>query len=345
MFVNIRYKRLMFGVSCAPEIFQKTMEAILLGLEGVIVYLDDVVVYGSTKEEHDRRVEALLERMKEYEILLNQNKCIFGVKELEFLGHVMNEYGIRPTESRIAAVKSFREPKTIGELRSFLGLITYIGRFIPNLAEKTEPLRRLLQVGSCFQWKKEQQDAFDVIKQAVGNTKYLGFFDRNDKTKLIVDASPDGLGAVLLQESKEGQNRIISFASKSLTDLERKYFQTEREALAIVWGVEKFSLYLLGAKFELITDCKALKFLFKPRSRPCPRIERWVLRIQSYNYVIKFEPGSTNLADALSRLSINNAQYFDRSADQYVNHLLEHAVPNAVTLIRVIEATKQDQVL
>lgn len=115
MFVNIRYKRLMFGVSCAPEIFQKTMEAILLGLEGVIVYLDDVVVYGSTKEEHDRRVEALLERMKEYEILLNQNKCIFGVKELEFLGHVMNEYGIRPTESRIAAVKSFREPKTIAE--------------------------------------------------------------------------------------------------------------------------------------------------------------------------------------------------------------------------------------
>lgn len=84
----------MFGVSCAPEIFQKTMEAILLGLEGVIVYLDDVVVYGSTKEEHDRRVEALLERMKEYEILLNQNKCIFGVKELEFLGHVMNEYVI-----------------------------------------------------------------------------------------------------------------------------------------------------------------------------------------------------------------------------------------------------------
>lgn len=162
---------------------------------------------------------------------------------------------------------------------------------------------------------------------------------------MIVDASPEGLGAVLLQENREGQHRIISFASKSLTDLERKYFQTEREALAIVWGVEKFKLYLLGSKFELITDCKALKFLFQPRSRPCPRIERWVLRIQSYNYDIKHEPGVTNLADALSRLSLSDENHFDKPADQYVNQLLEYAVPKAVTLANVIEATKQDDIL
>lgn len=321
------------------------METVLVGLEGVIVYLDDVVVFGSTKKEHDRRVEALLKRMNEYEILLNQQKCIFGVQEIDFLGHVMSEKGVRPTESRMAAVKNFREPKTIAELRSFLGLITYVGRFISNLAAKTEPLRRLLRAGSSFQWNQEQQEAFDNIKQAVADTKYLGFFDRKDKTKLIVDASPEGLGAVLLQENREGQHRIISFASKSLTDLERKYFQTEREALAIVWGVEKFKLYLLGSKFELITDCKALKFLFQPRSRPCPRIERWVLRIQSYNYDIKHEPGVTNLADALSRLSLSDENHFDKPADQYVNQLLEYAVPKAVTLANVIEATKQDDIL
>lgn len=340
-----RYKRLMFGVNCAPEIFQKTMETVLAGLEGVIVYLDDVVVFGSTREEHDRRVETLFDRMREYGILLNDRKCIFGAEEIEFLGHVLNEQGVRPTESRIAAVKHFREPKTIAELRSFLGLITYVGRFIPNHASRTEPLRRLLQAGVSFHWKEEQQEAFKTIKLAICETKFLGFFDRKDKTKLIVDASPEGLGAVLVQENTEGQNRIISFASKSLTDLEKKYFQTEREALAIVWGVEKFKLYLLGHKFELITDCKALKFLFTPRSRPCPRIERWVLRIQSYNYDIKYEPGITNLADALSRLSISKAQYFDQPADQYVNQLLEHAIPKAVIFMKVIEATKQDEVL
>lgn len=335
----------MFGVSCAPEIFQKTMETVLAGLEGIIVYLDDIVVFGSTKAEHDKRVAALMKRMEEYGILLNQQKCIFGAEEIEFLGHVLSAKGVQATESRIAAVQNFREPKTLAELRSFLGLITYIGRFIPNLAAKTEPLRRLLRTGSSFQWKTDQIQAFNIIKKAVADTTYLGFFDRKDKTKLIVDASPEGLGAVLIQENKEGQNRIISFASKSLTDLEQKYFQTEREALAIVWGIEKFHLYLLGSKFELITDCKALKFLFKPRSRPCPRIERWVLRIQSYNYEIKYEPGATNLADALSRLSISNANNFDKPADQYVNQLLEHATPKAVTLTKVIEATKQDEVL
>lgn len=335
----------MFGISCAPEIFQKTMESILAGLEGVIIYLDDIVIYGSSKAEHDRRLQAVLKRLDEYGVLLNHQKCIYGVKELEFLGHILSEKGVCPTEGRVDAIKNFREPKTVAELRSFLGLITYVGRFIPHLVAKTEPLRLLLRTGSVFTWKDAQSKAFESIKQAVSDISYLGFFDREDKTKLIVDASPEGLGAVLLQENKEGQNRVISFASKALTDLERKYFQTEREVLAIVWGVEKFSLYLLGTKFVLITDCKALKYLFSPRSRPCPRIERWVLRIQSYNYDIVYEPGATNLADALSRLSVSRAKPFDKSAESYIHHLVDSSIPEAVTLLQIAEATKEDETL
>lgn len=203
----------------------------------------------------------------------------------------------------------------------------------------------LLRKSAAFSWKAEQSKAFNMIKEAVCDIRYLGFFDRKDRTKLIVDASPEGLGAVLLQENKDGQNRIISFASKALTDLERKYFQTEREALAIVWGVERFSLYLLGTKFVLITDCKALKYLFSPRSRPCPRIERWVLRIQSYNYEVKYEPGVTNLADALSRLSIDNKKPLDTTAECYINYLLDNSVPEAVTLTQVADATRNDKTL
>lgn len=241
------------------------------------------------------------------------------------------------------AINRFREPKTVSELRSFLGLVTYVGRFVPNLAEKTEPLRKLLRAASVFRWKPEHSVAFQQIKQAVCNIGYLGFFNRVNRTKLVTDASPEGLGAVLLQENEEGETRIIAFASKALTDLERKYFQTEREALAIVWAVEKFSLYLLGTKFKLITDCKALKYLFSPRSRPCPRIERWVLRLQAYDYEISYEPGSSNLADSLSRLSVCSPKAFDMETDAYIRQLIDHSVPEAVVLNDVIEATKNDK--
>lgn len=335
----------MFGVSCAPEIFQKTMETILAGLDGIIIYLDDIVVFGSTKAEHDKRLRELLKRLDQYGVLLNNRKCQYGVNEIEFLGHVLNPEGVKPTENRVKAIKCFREPETVSELRSFLGLVTYVGRFVPNLAGKTEPLRKLLRAGSTFRWKQEQSAAFQEIKEAVCSIGYLGFFNRGHRTKLVTDASPEGLGAVLLQANDKGETRIIAFASKALTDLERKYFQTEREALAIVWAVEKFSLYLLGTRFQLITDCKALKYLFSPRSRPCPRLERWILRLQAYDYEISYEPGSSNLADSLSRLSVCSPKAFDAQTDSYVRQLVDHSIPDAVVLDDVIEATKDDAVL
>lgn len=218
----------MFGISCAPEVFQKTMESILAGLEGIIIYLDDIVVYGESKQEHDIRLRALLHCLKKYDVLLNEKKCVYGVEELEFLGHILSSKGIRPTENRLAAISHFREPRNVSELRSFLGLITYVGRFIPNLAAKTEPLRMLLHLDTPFQWGELQESAFRIIKESVSKIDQLGFYCKRDKSKLIADASPEGLGAVLLQENAEGDTRIIAFASKSLTALERKYSQTER---------------------------------------------------------------------------------------------------------------------
>ena len=155
----------MFGISCAPGIFQKTMEAVLAGLSGIVIYIDDIIVFGATKQEHDKRLEDVKKRLKEYGVLLNEAKCVYAVEELEFLGHTLCTQGIRPTENRMAAVKNFREPGNISELKSFLGLITYVSRFIPNLAEKTEPLRQLLRSGSVFRWKEEQSAAFLSIKK------------------------------------------------------------------------------------------------------------------------------------------------------------------------------------
>lgn len=340
---NLRYKRLMFGISCAPEIFQKVMDTIVAGLEGVIVYLDDVVISGRSQEEHDRRVVALLSRFEEYGVLLNKDKCIFNVDSLEFLGHRLSTEGIRPTENRVKAVKQFRVPVNVPELRSFLGLVTYVGRFIPNLASKTDPLRALLRTGKKFEWTSKEQSAFDEIKAAVSDIRHLGFFDPRDTSILITDASPFGLGAVLLQEAKGGERRVIAYASKSLSDLERKYFQTEREALGLVWGVEHFQLYLLGSKFKLVTDCKPLQFLFGHRSKPCARIERWVLRLQSFNYEVVYEPGITNLADALSRLSLPESQPFDMGGEKYIQMLIKMPAPIAVASEEIVTESRKDE--
>lgn len=332
----------MFGISAAPELFQKIMEALVAGLEGVIVYLDDVIVFGTTQEEHDTRLAALMQRLKDHDVLLNKEKCLFNVETLEFLGHELSVKGVRPTESRIEAIQNFREPQNTAELRSFLGLVGYVGRFIPNLAGKTEPLRQLLRLHVVFRWTDIERAAFDEIKEAMCSVNYLGFFNTKDRTKLMTDASPVGLGAILLQEDQQGRSRVIAYASKALTELEKKYFQTEREALSLVWGVEKFRHYLLGTKFTLLTDCKALKFLFSPRSRPCARIERWVLRLQVYTYDIDHISGSANLADVLSRMSISDDPQFDNDTENYIRFVSNQAVPEALTFMDIVNATNDD---
>ncbi|XP_055527961.1 uncharacterized protein K02A2.6-like [Wyeomyia smithii] len=337
-----RYKRLMFGVSCAPELFQKVMETIIAGLEGVIVYLDDVVVSGRTQTEHDNRLKALLDRLESYNVLLNRDKCQFNVSSLDFLGHNLSVNGVRPVESRVSAVAKFREPANAAELRSFLGLVTYVGRFIPHLAAKTDPLRQLLRKGVTFQWTVKQQAAFDSIKKEVFQIKNLGFFDPKDVTILVADASPSGLGAVLMQEDSLKVRRVIAYASKSLTDLERKYFHTEKEALALVWAVDRFRLYLQGTRFKLVTDCKPLTFLFSPRSKPCARIERWVLRLQSYSFEIVYEPGTTNIADAVSRLSTSAPTTFDDGDECSVRMLIKMVTPVAVSLDEIRAETFKD---
>lgn len=335
----------MFGISCAPEIFQKVMESILAGLDGVIVYLDDVLVYGKSQPEHDLRLELVQNRLKDFEILLNELKCVRNVSQLEFLGHKLSKDGIRPTESKISAIKCFREPQNVAELRSFLGLITYIGRFIPQLADKTDPLRKLLRTGEHYKWTVEHQKSFEEIKTAVCRTNFLGYFNPMDLCIVIADASPVGLGAVLLQEDKSGSIRIISFASKALSDVEKKYFHTEKEALALVWAVDKFQLYLLGKHFKLITDCKPLQFLFKERTKPNARIERWVLRLQAYSFEVVYEPGTVNIADAISRLSLSNPTDFDVVGENCIYQLVLSLIPKAITLQEVEAETLKDDII
>lgn len=217
-----RYKRLMFGISCAPEIFQKIMEKLLAKCEGCLNYVDDIIIYGQTEESHNTRLKAVMETLRENNVALNVDKCVTGVKQIKFLGHVLSENGISPSMDKIADIKKFRCPRTAEEVRSFLGLVNYVGKFIPDLATLTYELRILMKKDTDFKWGDKQQAAFDTLKDVLTSDAVLGYFDANDRTRIFVDASPVAVGAVLLQQNSRGW-RVIAYASKSLSDVEKRY--------------------------------------------------------------------------------------------------------------------------
>lgn len=318
------------------------MDIILHGLTGIRRYMDDILVYGITDTEHDENLKKLLERLKVYNIDFNGKKSIFNVTELQFLGYHISINGIQQTDDRVLAIKNLKQPKSKEELQSVIGLFTYVTRFVPNLATLSEPLRRLMVQQSQFRWTEDQQTAFDVIKKAIGRNETLGYFNPKDRTELLADASPVGLGAMLQQVDANGTKRIIGYASKSLTTTERKYYQTEREALAIVWAIEKFHLYLFGIKFFIYTDCKALEFMTKPRAKPCLRIERWLLRIQAYDFEVIHFKGKDNVADALSRLMEHDGEEEDAGQEEHLIHQVRSLVPSAMSPKLIEEKTVED---
>lgn len=342
-----RYKRLMFGINCAPEIFQKTMEHILNGLEGCLCFMDDIVVYGATESEHNERLRKVLQRLSDFNVALNDTKCVYGVTALDFLGHRLSVDGIAPMADKISAVKEFRAPRTPEEVRSFLGLVNYVAKFIPNLATITDSLRQLTKKDVKFEWNLSHNEKFEQLKDYITKEPVLGYYNVNRRTRLIADASPVGLGAVLIQFDEVNTARVISYASRSLTTIEKRYAQTEKEALALVWAVERFYYYLYGKEFELITDHKPLEVIFGPKSKPCARIERWVLRIQSFRYKVIFKPGKTNIADPLSRLlaDTEDVKAQNVNSDYYVDWVEANAAPKAIKLAEIETESATDSTI
>lgn len=340
-----RYKRLMFGITCAPEIFQKTLERVLIECEGVINFIDDILIYGETRDQHDQRLKKVMDALDKNNVALRKEKCIFNTDKVHFLGHELTEQGVRPLDKYLDTIKEFRAPETISELQSFLGLINYVGKWIPNLATTTEPLKELLRQKSGRNtniselWGHSQQTAFNTLKAALGDIPNLGYYSVTDKTLVFADASPVGLGAVLVQLNKDGP-RIIAYGNKTLTDCERRYCQTEKEALALVWAVEHFHMFLYGKTFDLITDHKPLEVIFGPKSKPCARIERWILRLQSYKYRVVYRPGKNNIADPLSRLCKVHKTSND---SDYVQRIVEELRPVAVSLSEIEEYSRLDE--
>lgn len=345
------FNRLPFGISSAPEYFQKRMSRILEGLDGVVCQMDDILVYGNNKDEHDRRLNAVFQRIADAGITLNHTKCVFGKSKVTFLGQVIGEDGIQPDPGKVQAVKEMLPPASITELRRFLGMVNQLGKFLPNLAEETKPLRDLLSKENHWIWEESQEVAFQRIKGLLTTTSVLAHYDAQRSTLVSADASSYGLGAVLMQEKDKGEWQPVAYASRSMTSTEQRYAQVEKEALATTWACERFNDFLLGKEFHIETDHKPLVPLLggdKNLSDLPLRIQRFRMRLMRYQYTISHVPGKNLItADTLSRAPVSKATtgdlQFEEETSAFVEAVMQGLPASGPMLQRIATAQQDDR--
>ncbi|KAM0734141.1 Retrovirus-related Pol polyprotein from transposon 17.6 [Formica fusca] len=296
-----------FGLKNAPATFQRLMNSVLTGLQGIkcLVYLDDIVIYGTSLKEHNTRLIEVLNKLRKHNLKLQPDKCEFLRKEVIYLGHIVTENGIMPDPSKLKAVREFPTPTKVKEIQSFIGLAGYYRKFIENFSKIAKPLTKLTKKGEKFEWIGEQQNAFETLKNKLITAPVLKYPDFSQEFLLTTDASDYAIRAILSQ-GEVGQDRPIAYASRILSRAEHNYNTTEKELLAIVWAVKYYRPYLYGTKFKIITDHNPLVWLFNVANLGS-RLIRWRLKLEEYDYEIVHRFGKTNTnADALSRNVVLN---------------------------------------
>ena len=242
---TFRYKRLSFGITSAAEIFQETIRQLLADIEGVMNMSDDILISGRTQKDHDRVLHAVLSRLRDNDLTLNKEKCEFSTDKLEFFGHVFSRAGISPDPKKVSAIVDMTAPTNPSEVRSLLGMTNFCARFIPNYSTISAPLRQLIKQDVPWSWTAEHDNALQQLRDILTRDPVVAYFDPSQQTTVVVDASPYGLGALITQRAdNDSAPQVVAYASRSLSDVERRYSQTEREALAVVWACEHFHLYL-----------------------------------------------------------------------------------------------------
>ena len=342
-----RYKRLAYGINASAEIFQHALQQSLQGIQGVCNIADDIIVHGKTRKEHDTALRNCLHRLFEQGLTLNSQKCSFLQPTLSFFGQIFSAEGTRPDPKRVTDLQNLSTPRNAQEVRSLLGMSNYSSKYIQNYATITAPLRELLKKNARFEWSDAHQNAFMTLKNALSGAPVMGYFDMSKHTTVTVDASPVGISAILAQ-GLNSDYKVIAYASRSLTEVEKRYSQTEKEALSIVWGIEHFHIYLYGQEFTLITDHKPLEIIYgTPTSRPSARIERWVLRLQPYKFVVQYKAGADNPADYLSRHPGSSIDSYEiaEETEAFINFVTQFSVPKAMTITEISEATTADRTL
>ena len=288
-FGRYRFLRLPFGLNNSQDLFQQKMDVCLEGLPGVKTIVDDIVVFGKDRTEHDRNLDTLMTRCREMGIKLNADKTEIGHSEIPFFGHLLTAQGLKIDPAKVKAIDDMPAPTSRSELETVLGMVTYLQRFAPNLAELTSPLRKLLTKDSVFLWDVEQENAFQEIKSIITQRpgKVIAYFDPNKEITLQVDASLRGLGCVLLQDDIP-----VCFASKSLTPAEVNYAQITKELYAVLFACKKFHQLVYGRHIKVQSDHKPLVSITRKNLHSAPpRLKRIILQLQKYDIEISHIPG------------------------------------------------------
>ena len=257
-----RYNRLPYGISLAPGIFQRTMDNLVQGIPGVVVYIDNVLITGPTNEEHLKSLEEVLKRMKEAGLKLRQDKCSFMSPSVTYLGYKIDAEGLDPLPEKVEAIVKAPSPTNVTQLKSYLGLLSYYSRFLPNLTFTLSPLYRLLRRNVKWKWNSKEELAFASSKKLLTSSKVLAHFDPKLPIVLSCDTSLYDIGAVLAHKLPDGSEIPVGYVSRTLSSSEANYSQIEKEGLACVFGVNKFHAYLYGHPFTLYKDHLPLKSLF-----------------------------------------------------------------------------------
>ncbi|GJY51377.1 putative reverse transcriptase domain-containing protein [Tanacetum coccineum] len=287
-----------FGLTNAPAIFMDLMNHVCKPYldKFVIVFIDDILIYLKSEEEHKVHLKTILDLLKKEKLYAKFSKCEFWLQEVQFLGHVVNYDGIHVDPSKVESVKNWKIPESSTEVRSFLGLAGYYRRFIENFSKIAKPLNLLTQKNKTYVWGNEQDEAFRILKEKLCNAPVLALPDGPDDFVVYCDASKQGFGCVLMQRGK-----VIAYASRQLKKHEKNYTTHDLELGVVVFALKIWRHYLYGMKNVIYTDHKSLQYIFDQKDLNM-RQRRWIELLSDYECEIKYHPGKANVvADALSR--------------------------------------------
>lgn len=298
-----QFKIMPFGLCNAPATFERLMEYVLAGLSWKVclVYLDDIIVYGSSFLSQMENLGKVLQQLRWANLKLSPEKCVLFQRQVTYLGYIVNEHGVSADPSKLEAVSSWPVPTSVTQVKRFLGLASYYRRFIRNFAGIASPLHRLTEKNATFVWTPDADEAFKELKRTLCNAPVLVLPKGNANYLLDTDASGESIGAVLSQRDEQGEEKVIAYLSKTLNRAERQYCVTRKELLAVVRAVSHFHCYLYGQKFKVRTDHSSLQWLLRFR-HPEGQLARWIEILQEYDFAIEFRAGKQHQnADAMSR--------------------------------------------